>query len=171
MYLRAKRYAFVAVDQVGFALLPYVCGACATRKTLQCPSVSTRCRRRALRKHFEARPPAQALNLDALPPHPSPHEGAGHAVFHWNQHLHDGTPQYANRLSSRKRSPEEEKGRCSHSFVSENDHRAMTAMPPGPLSLWSIKRYYRILLNVKNCSTGKLYGTVPPSVGSAFMIM
>ena len=76
MYLRAKRYAFVAVDQVVFALLPYVCGLCATRKTLQCPSVSTRCRRRALRKHFEARSPAQALNLDALPPHPSPHEGS-----------------------------------------------------------------------------------------------
>ena len=141
MYLRAKRYAFVAVDQVVFALLPYVCGLCATRKTLQCPSVSTRCRRRALRKHFEARPPAQALNLDALPPHPSPHEGAGHAVFHWNQHLHDGTPQYANRLSSRKRSPEEEKGRCSHSFVSENDHRAMAALPPGPLSLWRKSAY------------------------------
>ena len=35
----------------------------------------------------------------------------------------------------------------------------------------SIERYYRILLNVKNCSTGKLYGTVPPSVESAFMIM
>ena len=35
----------------------------------------------------------------------------------------------------------------------------------------SIERYYRILLNVKNCYTGKLYGTVPPSVESAFMIM
>ena len=41
--------------------------------------------------------------------------------------------------------------------------------PRGPLL--SIERYYRILLNVKNCSTGKLYGTVPPSVESAFMIM
>ena len=42
--------------------------------------------------------------------------------------------------------------------------------PPPRVSL-SIERYYRILLNVKNCSIGKLYGTVPPSVESAFMIM
>ena len=39
----------------------------------------------------------------------------------------------------------------------------------------SIERYYRILLNVKNCSTGKLYGWLVQyhrvSVESAFMIM
>ena len=34
-YIRAELYAFVAVDQVGFALRPYVSGSCATRKRFQ----------------------------------------------------------------------------------------------------------------------------------------
>ena len=56
-------------------------------------------------------------------------------MFHWNQHLHDGAPQYANQLSSRKRSHEEENGRCNPSFGGKNDHRAMSALPLGPVSL------------------------------------